>query len=620
MKKRNCGGNISQVGFTLIELLVVVLVIGILAAIALPQYQKAVLKSRFSSLMPTTKAIRDGNEIYYMTNNRYAHTIADLDVTTIDTQDMTLEISDDADYTYIFATRPDLNEKNNLIMYQKHSAQFPGEIHCEAKQDDSQADWLCRSALHAVKELGEVITPGYNTFVIEGTGNGFTPAQLDAMNGPNCDKALEMGYTCTMTENEDGTKTKLACNSHGMCSIYDYNEDGSYKRTTCQMNANNVCDSKVERMYDENGKLVSEYTCATVDDATGKCASYSYGIYYTYDENGNKISARGCTSIDASTGKCATYSTYDNKDYIYDQNGNLIAERACNGIDPVTGKCTSYAPHSSNYDYTYDENGNRLSQRYCYGVNVQTGACTGYSLIGQSYDYTYDENGQPLSRGYCQASENHTSYPRYSSSCGNYSRTDFTYDSNGNVVSERICEVVSSSGSCLKYATWGEYNYAYDKDGNQTSKYICEVDGTGNCTSYTGGYDYTYDDRGNQTSEKRCSSVGKDGNCNSYSEGTYYTYDDNGNKTAELSCSSIASDGSCSAYSGGTYYSYDANGNQTSERSCQSVGSSGACDSYGWEGWYTAYDENGNVLWNGLCEEFGEDGDCSKLAAKGGYQ
>lgn len=69
-------------GFTLIELLVVVLIIGILAAVALPKYEQAVLKSRFAAMLPYVRAVKDAQERYYVANNVYAANAEDLDVET----------------------------------------------------------------------------------------------------------------------------------------------------------------------------------------------------------------------------------------------------------------------------------------------------------------------------------------------------------------------------------------------------------------------------------------------------------------------------------------------------------------------------------------------------------
>ncbi len=79
----NTSGRTAFLGvraFTLIELLVVVLIIGILAAIALPQYQKAVEKARLATWMPLVRAIYDAEETHYLATGTYT---TDLEVLSI---------------------------------------------------------------------------------------------------------------------------------------------------------------------------------------------------------------------------------------------------------------------------------------------------------------------------------------------------------------------------------------------------------------------------------------------------------------------------------------------------------------------------------------------------------
>lgn len=68
----SCTSNVFYTtarGFTLIELLVVVLIIGILASVAVPQYTKAVEKSRAAGVIQKVKSLQNAVDMYLLAND-----------------------------------------------------------------------------------------------------------------------------------------------------------------------------------------------------------------------------------------------------------------------------------------------------------------------------------------------------------------------------------------------------------------------------------------------------------------------------------------------------------------------------------------------------------------------
>ncbi|MCQ2410284.1 MAG: hypothetical protein MJ053_01825, partial [Elusimicrobiaceae bacterium] len=123
------------------------LIIGILAAVALPQYQVAVEKARMAEAMITLRSIEDAQKRYYLANGTYTTKVDELDVSfagPITHEEYTIKLPsgisvhiNGVSVGYIHAGNK--AHTNTLVFY------LNGPRFCHAKQNDKVANQVCKS-------------------------------------------------------------------------------------------------------------------------------------------------------------------------------------------------------------------------------------------------------------------------------------------------------------------------------------------------------------------------------------------------------------------------------------------------------------------------------------------
>ena len=133
--------KVAKGGFTLIELLVVVLIIGILAAVAVPQYEKAVLKSRLAGAFAKLEALDKAQTAYYMANGRYTTDLEALDL------DLPGVRCSDDEGKGIFCQYFGERDRQNRVLFEFQGHNRHGDKYwiCLAKTGEALAQNICQS-------------------------------------------------------------------------------------------------------------------------------------------------------------------------------------------------------------------------------------------------------------------------------------------------------------------------------------------------------------------------------------------------------------------------------------------------------------------------------------------
>lgn len=157
----------KQGGFTLIEVLVVVLIIGILTSIALPQYQVAVMKSRFAKVQQAVANYKDVANVYHDTYNAWPESFDGMDVSGIGGQfssDSAKQCFTNSDIFCCLLKEVSGNQNAGVTCGTADykigiELSFEFTAYCAAKNESKDAQKVCASIYRGGSGSSNLVTP-----------------------------------------------------------------------------------------------------------------------------------------------------------------------------------------------------------------------------------------------------------------------------------------------------------------------------------------------------------------------------------------------------------------------------------------------------------------------------
>ena len=347
------GVYMKNKAFTLIELLVVVLILGILAAIALPSYQRSVEKGRASSPIIKLAAIAKAEKVKKLSSLHYTDQVQELDISLIDEQTgspatgnnfvselFSYKVYGDDEEAAV-ATRMGVSDDKKYELSINYAT---GQIYCrpitnpvciDLNLDEGpiygEVPWTsCDGAYNYFRQPYENNEGNYNVCDVKNLKNGDKTFRL-------CSRVDEDGvcYDARVAKYDEATQRVDILN------CYRYNPDG-----TCSCSwgpCENAWSYSKAFVYDFDNNTVKQYGCFDTKylDTDGICHKYGSSTTFYYDNNNNIEYQEYCYNLDEGL-NCNQIHSVDR--FIYDDNHNKIGRQYCNGYywNPETKTCSQW--------------------------------------------------------------------------------------------------------------------------------------------------------------------------------------------------------------------------------------------------------------------------------------